>query len=91
MRPPSVRVSATVVTLFVTLAVADICDTNRAILMGSSFVRFAPMMAYCYIESAQHYIRSLGFTNVNTHQQAIVSNGITTNNSLYSRSLTHTR
>ena len=91
MRPPSVRVSALVVTLLVTLAVADICDTNRAISAGSSFVCFAPMMAYCYIESAQRYIRSLGFTNVNTHQQAIVSNGITTNNSLYSRSLTHTR
>src|SRR5262249_46790974 len=47
---------------------------------------FSETMGYYYIDYAERYIQSLGFTNVNNRQQVFSANGIRQDNSFYSPS-----
>jgi Zn-dependent metalloprotease len=49
-------------------------------------VGFSETMGYYYIDYAERYIQSLGFTNVNNRQQVFSANGTTQDNSFYSPS-----
>ncbi|MBM3493387.1 MAG: hypothetical protein FJX72_03545, partial [Armatimonadetes bacterium] len=46
--------------------------------------RFEEVMCYYHIDTAQRYIQSLGFTNVNNRAQGMNANGTTEDNSWYS-------
>lgn len=51
-----------------------------------SQVGFSETMGYYFIDYAQRYIQSLGFTNVNNRRQVFSANGTTQDNSFYSPS-----
>lgn len=65
---------------------------KRAFNAGNVFnfnrsqVGFSETMGYYFIDTAQRYIQSLGFTNVNNRQQVFSANGTTQDNSFYSPS-----
>lgn len=51
-----------------------------------SSVGFSETMGYFWIDAAERYIQSLGFTNINNRQQVFSANGTTQDNSFYSPS-----
>ncbi|HET8774963.1 MAG TPA: M36 family metallopeptidase [Thermoanaerobaculia bacterium] len=61
-------------------------NASNTFNFNRSQVGFSETMGYYFIDVAQRYIQSLGFTNVNNRQQVFSANGTTQDNSFYSPS-----
>lgn len=61
-------------------------NSSNTFNFDRSQVGFSETMGYYFIDYAQRYIQSLGFTNVNNRQQVFSANGTNQDNSFYSPS-----
>ena len=61
-------------------------NASNTFNFNRSQVGFSETMGYYFIDIAQRYIQSLGFTNVNNRQQVFSANGTNQDNSFYSPS-----
>lgn len=59
-------------------------SASNSFLLDRSFDGFSETMGYYYIDYAERYIQSLGFTNVNNRQQVFSVNRFKGDNSYYS-------
>ena len=63
-----------------------VSNASNSFLFDRSSDGFSETMCYYYIDYAQRYIQSLGFTNVNNRKQVVSANGTRQDNSWYTSS-----
>ena len=68
---------------FATIEQAVATSSERSFLYGRSDPRFEEVMAYFHVTSAQEYIQSLGFTDINNQPQRVRPNGFAEDNSYF--------